>query len=175
MVLSGLIIIVLTSTLIHTIKFNFSTQQYFFAPKTHKTVINDLKQGDTLFVFGGTQVLVFLDLVDNKYRGNNMRNIYLIEPSRINNEHLRKARLSLLKKIKTIVHEKTVWAIRKKRATFDRANMEISLREFNISLHFKIKEIVFEDKDHIYIRPDSISETGDIETNQPLQILQTNS
>ena len=174
-VLSSLIIIVLASTSIHTLKFIFSSQQYYFAPKTHKTVINELKQGDTLFVYGGSQVPAFFDLLDDKFRGNNMRNIYIIKPSVASKDHLRKARLSLLRKIKTVVHEKTVWGVRKKRAIFDRTNMEISLREFAIFLHFKVKKIVYEDKDHIYIRPDSISEAGDIEINQPLQILQTNS
>jgi hypothetical protein len=174
-VLSSLIIIVLTSTLIHTVKFVFSSQQYYFAPKTYKAVINELKQGDTLFIFDGSQIPTFFNLVDDKFRGNNMRNVYMICPSVANNDHLRKARLSLLEKIKTIVHEKTVWGVRKKRATLDRTNMEIALREYNMFLNFKVKEIVYEDKDHIYIRPDSISETGDIEINQSLQILQTNS
>ncbi len=175
-VLSGLIIIVLASTLIHTVKFIFSSQQYYFAPKTHKIVINELKQGDTLFVFGGSQVPVFNDLIDDKYRGNNMKNIYIIDPSGVNNDHLRKARLSLLKKIKTLVHEKSVWGVRKRNATFDRTNMEISLSEIgSIFLNFKVKRIVYEDNDHIYIRPDSISETGDIEINQLLQAPETNS
>jgi hypothetical protein len=175
-ILSSLIVIVLTSTSIHTIKFIFSTQQYYFAPKTHKTVINELKQGDTLFVFGGSQVPTFYDLLDDKYRGNNMRNIYIIDPSGNRKDQKEDARLSLLKKVKTLVHEKTVWGVRKAKATFDRRNMELSLSEKSIIfLNFKVKKIVYEDKDHIYIRPDSISEAGDIEINQPLQILQTNS
>ena len=163
--LSSLIIIVLTSTSIHTVKFIFSSQQYYFAPKTHKIVINELRQGDTLFVFGGSQVPAFYDLIDDKYRGNNMRNIYIMDTYALHANHTKEARLSLLKEIKTLVHEKTVWGVRKKYTTFDRANMELTLSEVNSSifLHFKVKKIVYEDKDHIYIRPDSISETGDIE------------
>jgi hypothetical protein len=163
--LSSLIIIVLTSTSIHTVKFIFSSQQYYFAPKTHKIVINELRQGDTLFVFGGSQVPAFYDLIDDKYRGNNMRNIYIMDTYALHANHTKEARLSLLKEIKTLVHEKTVWGVRKKFTTFDRANMKLTLFEVNrsIFLHFKVKKIVYEDKDHIYIRPDSISETGDIE------------
>ena len=176
MILSVLIVIVLASTLIHTIKYNFADQKYYFAPKTHKKVIKELKQGDTLFVFGGSQVPTFYDLLDDKYRGNNTRNIYIIAPHVANNDHLKEARLSLMKKIKTLVHEKTVWGVRKSYATFDRTNMELSLSERGIIfLDFKVKRIVYEDKDHIYIRPDTISETVDIEINQPLQLLQTNS
>ena len=176
MILSVLIVIVLASTLIHTIKYNFADQKYYFAPKTHKKVIKELKQGDTLFVFGGSQVPAFYDLLDDKYRGNNTRNIYIIAPHVANNDHLKEARLSLMKKIKTLVHEKTVWGVRKSYATFDRTNMELSLSERGIIfLDFKVKRIVYEDKDHIYVRPDTISETVDIEINQPLQLLQTNS
>jgi hypothetical protein len=176
MILSVLIVIVLASTSIHTVKFIFSSQQYYFAPKTYKTVINELKQGETLFVFGGSQCPAFIDLVDEKYRGNNMRNIYIIDPSTANNDQKKEARLSLMKKIKTLVHEKSVWGVRKRNATFDRTNMELSLSEIgSIFLVFKVKRIVYEDKDHIYIRPHSISETGDININQPLRTLQTNS
>ena len=175
-VLSSLIIIVLTSTSIHTLKFIFSSQQYYFAPKTYKTVINELKQGETLFVFGGSQCPAFIDLVDEKYRGNNMRNIYIIDPSTANNDQKKEARLSLMKKIKTLVHEKSVWGVRKRNATFDRTNMELSLSEIgSIFLVSKVKRIVYEDKDHIYIRPHSISETGNIKINQPIKILQSNS
>tara|TARA_B100001964_G_scaffold203666_1_gene232871 strand:- start:315 stop:929 length:615 start_codon:yes stop_codon:yes gene_type:complete len=170
MILSVLIVIVLASTLIHTIKYNFADQKYYFAPKTHKTVINELRQGDTLFSFGGSQVPAFIDLVDEKYRGNIKRNIYVIDHFAINKNYCEEARLSLLEKIDTLVHEKTVWGVRKRNAIFDRVNMELALSEKGgICLFFKVKRIVYEDKDHIYFRPDSITETDVIVINGLLQ------
>jgi hypothetical protein len=153
----GLILTVSSHSLIHTTKFIFSSKQYYYAPKTHSAVSMHLNPGDTLFLTTGRLIGTFFELFDGQYRGTSSIQVYHTLPQTYLECKARKMEAFLHAAVQNISHENTVWGMIKKRTSLDRNHMNlVSNVCFGIrclELNFKVKEILYEDKAHIFFRP----------------------
>ena len=169
-VLISLVFLVFLHTSVHITKRHFSSEKYYFAPRTYKIVKSSLKAEDTLFITKSRQVACFIDLLEAKYRGDHTsNNIFIVfaEP-KLDYDKI-KLRLILMNKVKSITHDSTVWGVWKNNTNFDRENMKLIYRyEYQpkksnpLRLYFDVKTIIYEDKDHLFIRPEMIAFEGDI-------------
>jgi hypothetical protein len=166
LLLTCMVLTVFMHSLIHTVKFVFSSQKYYYAPDVHKVVLQNLKPGDTLFIAKKRQVGCFYDMVEAKYRGDSgVNNIYIVFAQPALDYDKMKLRSMLKNKIGTIAHDKTVWGVWKKSATLDKNNKKLRVMIPEIQpknapplyLFFDIKSIVYEDKDHLFFRPERIT------------------
>jgi len=164
-VLLCLILMVFMHTSVHSVKFFFSSEKYYYAPAVYKAVTNSLNPEDTLFITRTRQLPVFYDYVEAKYSGDSgVNNIFIVRvtPARENDKiELVK---SLRSKVERIKHDRTVWGLWKRRLNIDRENMKLTwnygLQPKNscpLYIHFNVKSIIYEDKDHLFIRPKMIT------------------
>jgi hypothetical protein len=164
-VLLCLMIIVFMHTSAHTVKFLFSSEKYYYAPAVYKTVTESLNPEDTLFITKKRQVPVFYDYVEAKYRGNSdMNNTFIVFAQPALEYDKNKLTMLLRSKVNSINHDGTVWGVWKRSTNYDRENMKLiwendyQPRNSNpLYLHFNIKEIIYEDKDHLFFRPKMIA------------------
>jgi hypothetical protein len=145
-------------SIIHTIKFTLSSEQYYYAPKVHSAVTSQLESGDTLFLKRDGLVPTFIDLFEAKYKGNPEIKIYHTYGFSV----VRSMKPFMKSKIQSLSHDKTVWGVYKDGLDFDRDNMKMSTVLNSIGgfgymhLDFKIKKIIYEDKRSIFFRPSMI-------------------
>ena len=131
---------------------------------------SSLKAEDTLFITKSRQVACFIDLLDAKYRDDHTSNNIFIVFAEPNLDYDKiKLRLILMNKVKSITHDSTVWGVWKNNTNFDRENMKLIWRyEYQpkksnpLRLHFDVKTIIYEDKDHLFFRPETITFKEDI-------------
>ena len=169
-VLLCLISIVFMHTSVHSVKFLLSSKKYFYAPAVYTAVTNSLNSEDTLFITKKRQVPVFYDYLEAKYSGNSgINNIFIVcSPPAFEYDKI-KLKMSLRNKVESINHDRTVWGLWKNSINFDRENMKLiwnydyQTKYSNpLYLHFDVKAIIYEDKDHLFIRPKMIAFEGDI-------------
>jgi len=169
-VLLFLMSIVFIHTFVHSAKFLFSSEKYYYAPAVYKAVTDSLNPEDTLFITKPRQVPVFYDYVEAKYRGNSGKsNIFIVFAQPAFEYDKIKLRMSLRHKIKSIDHDRTVWGVWKSVTNYDRENMkliwdnEYRPKDFEpLYLRFNIKEIIYEDKYQLFFRPEVIAFNEDI-------------
>jgi len=157
-------------TSVHSVKFLFSSEKYYYAPAVYKAVTDSLNPEDTLFITKTRQLPVFYDYVEAKYRGNSgISNIFIVFAQPALEYDKIKLTMSLRNKIKSIDHDRTVWGVWKNNKNFDRENMKFiwgnvyQPEDSNpLYLHFNIKEIIYEDKDHLFFRPEMIAFKEDV-------------
>ena len=165
-----LISIVFMHTSVHSAKYFFSSEKYYYAPAVYKAVTDSLNPEDTLFITKKRQVPVFYDYVEAKYRGNpGINNIFIVFAQTALEYDKIKLRMLLERKVDSINHDRTVWGVWKISTYYDRENMKFIWRnEYKpknsnpIYLHFNIKEIIYEDKHHLFFRPEMIAFKEDI-------------
>jgi len=169
-ILLCLILIVFMHTSVHSVKFLFSSEKYYYAPAVYKTVTDSLNPEDTLFITKKRQVPVFYDYVEAKYRGNSgINNIFVVFAQPALEYDKNKLTMLLKSKVNSINHDRTVWGVWKSGTNYDRENMKLIWgNEYQprnsdpLYLHFKIKEIIYEDKHHLFFRPEMIAFKEDI-------------
>ena len=150
--------IIALHSIIHTIKFTFSSEQYYYAPKVHSAVTSQLESGDTLFLKKDGLVPTFIDLFEAKYKGNTEIKIYHTYSFSV----VKSMKPFMKSKIQSLCHDKTVWGVYKNGLVFDRDNMRLSTKLYSIggiaymNMDFKIKKIIYEDKRSIFFRPSMI-------------------
>ena len=165
-----LILIVFMHTSVHSVKFLFSSEKYYYAPAVYKTVTDSLNPEDTLFITKSRQVPVFYDYVEAKYHGNSgINNIFVVFAQPALEYDKNKLTMLLKSKVNSINHGETVWGVWKSSTNYDRENMKlIWINEYQpknsnpLYLHFNIKEIIYEDKHHLFFRPEMIAFKEDI-------------
>jgi hypothetical protein len=149
--------IIALHSIIHTIKFTFSSEQYYYAPKVHSAVTSQLESGDTLFLKKDGLVPTFIDLFKAKYKGNPEIKIYHTYGFSV----VKSIKPFMKSKIQSLSPDKTVWGVYKN-GLFDRDNMRLSTVLYSIggigymNMDFKIKKIIYEDKRCIFFRPSMI-------------------
>ena len=164
-----LILMVFMHTSVHSAKYMFSSKEYYKAPAVYKAITNSLNPGDTLFITSSRQLPVFYDYVEAKYRDDSsFNNIFFVYAHPALEYDKTKMTMSLINKVENINHERTVWGFWKRGANLDRENMKLvwrskcQPRKFNpLDLHFNIESIIYECKDHLFIRPKMITFEGD--------------
>jgi hypothetical protein len=169
-ILLCLILIVFMHTSVHSAKFLFSSEKYYYAPAVYNVVTDSLNPEDTLFITKARQLPVFYDYVEAKYRGNSgISNIFIVYAQPALEYDKIKLTMSLRNKIKSIDHDRTVWGVWKSSTNYDRKNMKLiwgnkyQPKNSNpLYLHFNIKEIIYEDKHHLFFRPEMIACKEDI-------------
>jgi hypothetical protein len=157
-----LVLTISSYSIIHSIKFIFFEEQYYYAPKTRSVVLNQLKSDDILFLNHNILIPPFLELYDMRFRGVSDIKVYEVMPlySSLNPE---KGDSFLVNKLTHIVPEKTIWGTEKKRLIYNNRNNKIKMRLHKYTarglkyVSFDNIEIVYEDKDYIFFRPKSIS------------------
>jgi len=165
-----LISIVFMHTYIHTAKFLFPPEKPYYAPAVYKAVTDSLNPEDTLFITKKRQVPVFYDYVEAKYRGNSgINNIFIVFAQPALEYDKNKLTMLLKSKVNSINHDRTVWGVWKNGTNYDRENMKLIWRKGHqpknsnpLYLHFNIKEIIYEDKHHLFFRPKMIAFKEDI-------------
>jgi hypothetical protein len=165
-----LISIVFMHTSVHSAKYLFSSEKYYYAPAVYKTVTDSLNPEDTLFITKKRQVPVFYDYVEAKYRGNSgINNIFIVFAQPALEYDKNKLTMLLKSKVNSINHDRTVWGVWKNGTNYDRENMKLIWRKGHqpknsnpLYLHFNIKEIIYEDKHHLFFRPKMIAFKEDI-------------
>jgi hypothetical protein len=165
-----LISIIFMHTSVHSAKYFFSSEKYYYAPAVYKAVTDSLNPEDTLFITKKRQVPVFYDYVEAKYRGNTgINNIFIVFAQPALEYERNKLAMLLKSKVNSIKHDRTVWGVWKSRTNYDRENMKLILgnnyqpKDSNpLYLHFNIKEIIYEDKHHLFFRPEMIAFKEDI-------------
>jgi hypothetical protein len=169
LVLLCLILMVFMHTAVHSAKIMFSSKKYYNAPAVYKAITNSLNPDDTLFITSSRRLPVFYDYVEAKYRDDSSFNdIFFVYAHPAFEYDKIILTMSLINKVENINHERTVWGLWKKSISFDRENMKLVWRnkcqpkKFNfLDLHFNIESIIYEDKDHLFIRPKMITFEGD--------------
>jgi hypothetical protein len=162
------IMFVLTHSIIHTVKFLYSSEKYYFAPRTYSHVSESLKPDDTLILCGGNrQTALFYNLLEAKYRSDLRTNdVFIVRAIKGQIDDSRILRKTLLNKLGIISFDKTIWGLRKvdvnKLALSDMmfkwqpGNLQVpDMKPFYLT--FKVKEVIYDDKEQIFIRPDFIS------------------
>ncbi len=160
-----LISIVFMHTSVHSAKYFFSSEKYYYAPAVYKAVTDSLNPEDTLFITKKRQVPVFYDYVEAKYRGNSgINNIFIVFAQPALEYDKNKLTMLLKSKVNSINHDRTVWGVWKSGTNYDRENMkliwgnEYQPKKSNpLRLHFDVKTIIYEDKDHLFFRPEMIA------------------
>jgi hypothetical protein len=159
---------VLTHSIIHTAKFLFSSEKYYFATSTYSHVSESLKPDDTLILCGGDrQTALFYNMFVTKYRSDLRTNdIFVVNAIRGQTVEIKRLRKTLLNKLGTISFDKTIWGLQKtdvnKHALSD---MMFKWQSANLQtqgmapfyLTFKVKEVIYDDNEQIFIRPDTIT------------------
>tara|TARA_B100000315_G_scaffold254217_1_gene294788 strand:+ start:673 stop:2001 length:1329 start_codon:yes stop_codon:yes gene_type:complete len=161
------IMLVLAHSIIHTVKFQFSSEKYYFAPRAFSHVSESLKPDDTLFLCESPrQVAMFYNLLDAKYRGDIRTNdVFVVRAIKGQIADRKRLREILLKKIRTISFEKTIWGLRKRNINklapsntmfeWEPSTLQVNgMKPF--SLVFNVKEVVYDDKEQMFIRPNNI-------------------
>jgi len=161
------IMLALAHSIIHTVKFQFSSEKYYFAPRAFSHVSESLKPDDTLFLCESPrQVAMFYNLLDAKYRGDIRTNdVFVVRAIKGQIADRKRLREILLKKIRTISFEKTIWGFRKRNINklapsntmfeWEPSNLRVNgMKPF--SLVFNVKEVVYDDKEQMFIRPNNI-------------------
>ena len=169
-ILLCLILIIFMHTSVHSVKLLFSSEKYYYAPAVYNAVTNSLNSEDTLFITKSRQLPVFYDYVEAKYRDNSgISNIFIVFAQPALEYDKIKLTMSLRNKIKSIDHDRTVWGVWKNNKNFDRENMKFiwgnvyQPEDSNpLYLHFNIKEIIYEDRHHLFFRPKMIAFKEDI-------------
>jgi hypothetical protein len=164
-VLMCLILMVFMHTSVHSAKLLFSSKKYYQAPAVYKAVTSSLSPEDTLFISKSRQVPVFYDYLEAKYRGNpGINNLFIVNAPPVFEYDKIKLRMSLRNKVKGVNHDRTVWGLWKNSINFDRENTKLIWNYHHqpiysnpLYLHFDVKEIIYEDKDHLFIRPKMIT------------------
>jgi hypothetical protein len=164
-VLLCLVLMVFMHTSVHSVKFLFSSEKYYYAPAVYKAVTNSLNPEDTLFVTRTRQLPVFYDYLDAKYSGDSgVNNIFIVRVIPANDCDKIGLVKSLRRNVERIKHDRTVWGFWKRSLNIDHENMRVTynygLRPKNSSplyIHFNVKSIIYEDKDHLFIRPEMIT------------------
>ena len=152
-------------TSVHSVKFLFSSEKYYYAPAVYKAVTDSLNPEDTLFITKKRQVPVFYDYVEAKYRrSSGISDIFIVFAQPALEYDKNKLKKLLKSKVNSISHEKSVWGVWKNSTNIDRENMKLTWdyeyqpRNSNpLHLHFNIKEIIYEDKHHLFFRPKMIA------------------
>jgi hypothetical protein len=160
--LISLMLAISSYSIVHSMKFLFSEKQYYYAPKTRSAVLNQLKSDDILFLNNGILIPPFGELFDMQFRGISDIRIYEVMPLyfSLNPE---KGDKFLINKLTHILPEKTIWGTEKGYLTYNNGNSKIKmiLRKYKAGglkyVIFDNIEIVYEDKDYIFFRPNSIS------------------
>jgi len=164
-ILLCLILMVFMHTSVHSVKYLFSSDKYYQAPAVYKAVTSSLSPEDTLFISKSRQVPVFYDYLEAKYSGNSgINNIFIVcSPPAFEYDKI-KLKMSLRNKVESINHDRTVWGLWKNSINFDRENTKLIWNYHHqpiysnpLYLHFDVKEIIYEDKDHLFIRPKMIT------------------
>ena len=164
-VLLCLILIVFVHTSVHSAKFLFSSKKHYYAPAVYTAVADSLSSEDTLFITKKRQVPVFYDYVEAKYRrSSGISDIFIVFAQPALEYDKNKLKKLLKSKVNSISHEKSVWGVWKNSTNIDRENMKLAWGyEYQPSnsnpLHllFDIKAIIYEDKDHLFFRPEMIT------------------
>ena len=160
-----LISIIFMHTSVHSAKYFFSSEKYYYAPAVYKAVTDSLNPEDTLFITKKRQVPVFYDYVEAKYRGNTgINNIFIVFAQPALEYERNKLAMLLKSKVNSIKHDRTVWGVWKSRTNYDRENMKLILgnnyqpKDSNpLYLHSNVKEIIYEDNHHLFFRPEMIA------------------
>jgi hypothetical protein len=169
-VLMCLILMVFMHTSVHSVKLLFSSEKYYQASAVYKAVTSSLSPEDTLFISKTRQIPVFYDYLEAKYHGNSgIDNMFIVcAPPAFEYDKI-KLKMSLRNKVKSINHDRTVWGLWKNSINYDRENMKLiwnydyQTKYSNpLYLHFDVKAIIYEDKHHLFIRPEMITFEGDI-------------
>ena len=160
--LISLILTISSYSIIHSIKFLFSEKQYYYAPNTRSAVLNQLKSDDILFLNNYVLNPSFLELYAMQFRGISDIKIYEVMPIHFS-YYPEKGDRFLINKLTHILPEKTIWGTEKNRLIYNNGNSKIKMRLHKYIdrglkyVNFDNIEIVYEDKDYIFFRPESIS------------------
>jgi len=154
-----LLLIITLHSIIHAIKFTVSTDQYYFMPKAYSEVFKKINSHDHIFIGESTLYPLFTKLIDAQYYNKDSNRVYYLVPSIVSEKRTLKIESFIEKKLKNISHDSSIWGFGKARITFmdkDFKRVKCCLGYYlgePILLEIKIKEIIYEDKGHLIIRP----------------------
>ena len=163
-----LLLIITLHSIIHTIKFTVSTDQYYFMPKAYSEVFKKINSHDHIFIGESTLYPLFTKLIDAQYYNKDSNRVYYLVPSIVSEKRTLKIESFIEKKLKNISHDSSIWGLRKAYTTF----MDKDFKRFKYYFHYysvnpkitetilveiKIKEIIYEDKENLIIRPISVT------------------
>jgi len=154
-----LLLIITLHSIIHTIKFTVSAEQYYFLPKAYSDVFEKINSHDHIFIGEPRLYPLFTELVDAQYYKQDSNRVYFLTPGMVSEERTLKIRSFIEKKLKNISHDSSIWGLSKAKTTFmdkDFKRVKYFLDYYmgeSIFLEIKIKEIVYEDKDNLIVRP----------------------
>ena len=162
------IMFVLAHSIIHTVKLQFSSEKYYFAPRTYSHVSRSLKPDDTLILCGGNrQSALFYNLLEAKYKRDLSTNdVFVVRAIKGQIDDRRKLRKILSSKLEIISCDKTIWGLKKGDVNnYALSDMMLKWQPANLQvqgmdpfyLAFKVKEVIYDDKEQIFIRPDTIT------------------
>jgi hypothetical protein len=158
-----LLLIITLHSIIHTIKFTVSTDQYYYMPKAYSVVFKKINNHDHIFIGEPTLYPLFTKLIDAQYYNQDSNRVYHLVPGIMSEKRVLKIRSFIEKKLKNISHDSSIWGLGKAGTTFmdkDFKRVKCRLTYYmgeRIFLEIKIKEIIYEDKDNLIIRPISVT------------------
>jgi len=154
-----LILVISLHSIIHTIKFTVSTEQYYFLPKAYTEVFKKINRHDHIFIGTSRLYPLFTKLIDAQYYNEDSNRVYYLVPGIVSEKRTLKIRSFIEEKFQRIAHDSSIWGLSKAGITFmdkDSKRFKCFLRYYRgglILLEMKIKEIVYEDKDNLIVRP----------------------
>ena len=158
-----LLLIITLHSIIHTIKFTVSTDQYYYMPKAYSVVFKKINNHDHIFIGEPTLYPLFTKLIDAQYYNEDSNRVYYLVPGIMSEKRTLKIRSFIEKKLKNISHDSSIWGLSKAKTTFMdkdfkgvKCYLSYYMRE-PIFLEIMIKEIIYEDKDNLIIRPKSVT------------------
>jgi hypothetical protein len=162
------LLLITLHSIIHTIKFTVSSDQYYFVPKAYSAVFKKINSHDHIFIGDTALYPLFTELIDAQYYNQDSNRVYYLDPGQMNEKRTLKIRSFIEKKLKNISHDSSIWGLRKAYTTF----MDKDFKRFKYYFHYysvnpkitetilveiKIKEIIYEDKENLIIRPISVT------------------
>jgi len=158
-----LILVISLHSIMHTIKFTVSTEQHYFLPKAYTEVFKKINRHDHIFIGVSRLYPLFTKLIDAQYHNEDSNRVYYLVPGIVSEKRTLKIRSFIEEKLQRIAHDSSIWGLSKATITFvdkDSERVKCFLSYFRgepILLEIEIKEIVYEDKDNLIVRPSSVT------------------
>lgn len=144
----------------HSSKYLISKTEYFNFSKTKNALQPHLKDDTTLILTSDKLFGVFIDHFLKKYTHQDSNKVYMIFPfpdAGATKNQLDKAKNFLNTKLTALKKESLIFGSKKNRSQIDRVKKQIILFiENDLSISINFSEILYEDKEHIFFKPDDI-------------------
>jgi hypothetical protein len=128
-------------------------------PKAYTEVFKKINHHDHIFIGVSRLYPLFTKLIDAQYHNEDSNRVYYLVPGIVSEKRTLKIRSFIEEKFQRIAHDSSIWGLSKAGITFmdkDSKRFKCFLRYYRgglILLEMKIKEIVYEDKDNLIVRP----------------------